>query len=62
MSIDVSGKRLGLFKELVPNLSRIAIMLDPRDARSTYPRWLREGDESLVDFDADLRGDHARRN
>jgi putative ABC transport system substrate-binding protein len=31
MSIDVSGKRLGLFKELVPNLSRMAIMFDPRD-------------------------------
>jgi putative ABC transport system substrate-binding protein len=31
MSIDVSGKRLGLFKELVPNLSRIAIMVDPRE-------------------------------
>jgi putative tryptophan/tyrosine transport system substrate-binding protein len=31
MSIDVSGKRLGLFKELVPNLSRMAIMVDPRD-------------------------------
>jgi putative tryptophan/tyrosine transport system substrate-binding protein len=37
MAIDVSGKRLGLFKELVPNLSRVAIMLDPRD--STAPRF-----------------------
>ena len=31
MSIDLSGKRLALFKELVPNLSRLAIMVDPRD-------------------------------
>jgi putative ABC transport system substrate-binding protein len=31
MAIDVSGKRLGLFKELVPNLSRLAIMIDPTD-------------------------------
>jgi putative ABC transport system substrate-binding protein len=31
MAIDVSGKRLALFKELIPNLSRMAIMVDPRD-------------------------------
>lgn len=31
MSNDVSGKRLALFRELVPNLSRIAVMVDPRD-------------------------------
>lgn len=31
MSIDVSGKRLALFKELIPSLSRMAIMVDPRD-------------------------------
>jgi putative tryptophan/tyrosine transport system substrate-binding protein len=31
MAIDVMGKRLGLFKELVPGLSRIAILVDPRD-------------------------------
>ncbi|MCA1497610.1 MULTISPECIES: ABC transporter substrate-binding protein [unclassified Bradyrhizobium] len=31
MSNDVSGKRVALFKELVPNLSRMAIMVDPRD-------------------------------
>src|SRR5262249_43601491 len=28
---DLSGKRLELFKELVPNLSHIAMMVDPRD-------------------------------
>lgn len=38
MAIDVSGKRLGLFKELVPNLSRVAIMIDPRD--SSAPRFI----------------------
>jgi putative tryptophan/tyrosine transport system substrate-binding protein len=31
MSIDLSGKRLALFKEIVPKLARLAIMLDPRD-------------------------------
>ena len=31
MSIDVAGKRLEMFKALVPNLSRIAILVDPRD-------------------------------
>ncbi|MCP3394198.1 ABC transporter substrate-binding protein [Bradyrhizobium sp. CCGB12] len=31
MSNDVSGKRVALFRELVPNLSRMAIMVDPRD-------------------------------
>jgi putative ABC transport system substrate-binding protein len=28
---DLSGKRLALFKELVPNLARIAMIVDPRD-------------------------------
>jgi ABC-type uncharacterized transport system substrate-binding protein len=36
MSIDASGKRLELFKQLVPDLSRLAIMVDPRD--SAAPR------------------------
>lgn len=31
MSIDVSGKRVELFRQIVPNLSRLAIMVDPRD-------------------------------
>jgi putative ABC transport system substrate-binding protein len=38
MAIDVSGKRLGFFKELVPKLSRVAIMVDPRDP--TAPRFV----------------------
>jgi ABC-type uncharacterized transport system substrate-binding protein len=37
MALDVTGKRLGLFKEQVPNLSRVAIMVDPRD--SAAPRF-----------------------
>jgi putative ABC transport system substrate-binding protein len=32
MSIDLSGKRLELLKEAVPNLSRVALLLDPTDA------------------------------
>jgi putative ABC transport system substrate-binding protein len=31
MAIDLSGKRLGLLKEAVPNLSRVALLTDPRD-------------------------------
>jgi putative tryptophan/tyrosine transport system substrate-binding protein len=31
MLIDVSGKRLELFKQIVPNLSRLAVLVDPRD-------------------------------
>jgi putative ABC transport system substrate-binding protein len=31
MSIDLSGKRLGLLKEAVPNLARVALLLDPRE-------------------------------
>lgn len=40
MAIDVSGKRLSFFKELVPNLSRVAIMVDPRLDRPTFRRRL----------------------
>jgi putative tryptophan/tyrosine transport system substrate-binding protein len=31
MGIDLSGKRLSLLKEAVPNLSRIALLVDPTD-------------------------------
>ena len=31
MSFDISGKRLALFKEIVPKLARVAVVLDPRD-------------------------------
>jgi ABC-type uncharacterized transport system substrate-binding protein len=31
MSIDLSGKRLELLKEAVPNLSRVALLFDPTD-------------------------------
>jgi len=31
MSVDLSGKRLALFKEAVPKLARVAVVLDPRD-------------------------------
>jgi putative ABC transport system substrate-binding protein len=32
MLLDLSGKRLELLKEAVPNLSRVALLLDPTDA------------------------------
>jgi putative ABC transport system substrate-binding protein len=38
MIIDLSDKRIGLFKELVPSLSRLAILVDPRDGFSTRIR------------------------
>jgi ABC-type uncharacterized transport system substrate-binding protein len=31
MAIDLSGKRLGLLKEAVPHLSRVALLVDPTD-------------------------------
>jgi putative ABC transport system substrate-binding protein len=31
MATDLSGKRLSLFKEVVPKLERVAILVDPRD-------------------------------
>jgi putative ABC transport system substrate-binding protein len=31
MAIDLSGKRLALFKEAVPKLARVAVVVDPRD-------------------------------
>jgi len=31
MATDLSGKRLGLLKEAVPNLSRVALLVDPTD-------------------------------
>jgi putative ABC transport system substrate-binding protein len=34
MAVDLSGKRLALFKEAVPNLSRVALMIDPKDPAS----------------------------
>jgi putative ABC transport system substrate-binding protein len=34
MTIDLSGKRLALFKEIVPKLARVALVLDPRDPAS----------------------------
>src|SRR3954471_1015726 len=34
MTTDVSGKRFALFKEIVPKLARVAIVLDPRDPSS----------------------------
>jgi putative ABC transport system substrate-binding protein len=35
MIVDLSDKRLSLFRELVPNLSRVAILVGARDAFST---------------------------
>src|ERR1700737_1736945 len=31
MAVDLSGKRLSLFKEAVPKLARVAVVVDPRD-------------------------------
>jgi len=34
MSVDLSGKRLALLKEAVPNISRVTLMVDPKDPSS----------------------------
>jgi putative ABC transport system substrate-binding protein len=34
MAVDLSGKRLALLKEAVPNLSSVALLVDPRDPLS----------------------------
>lgn len=34
MTSDVSGKRYALFREIVPKLARVAVVLDPRDPTS----------------------------
>jgi putative tryptophan/tyrosine transport system substrate-binding protein len=34
MAVDLSGKRLALFKEAIPNLSRVVLMVDPNDPAS----------------------------
>ena len=34
MAVDLSGKRLGLLKEAVPNLSRVALIIDPKEVAS----------------------------
>ena len=34
MAVDISGKRLALLKEAVPTLSRITLMIDPKDPSS----------------------------
>jgi len=38
MAVDLSGKRLGLLREIVPNLSHFAIVVDPRDVFSARIR------------------------
>ena len=36
MTTDVSAKRFALFKEIVPKLERVAVVLDPRDPTSKF--------------------------
>ena len=38
MAVDLSGKRLGMLREIVPNLSHFAIVVDPRDVFSARIR------------------------
>jgi putative ABC transport system substrate-binding protein len=34
MTLDLSGKRIALLKEIIPKLARLALVLDPRDPSS----------------------------
>ncbi|WP_457831930.1 hypothetical protein, partial [Staphylococcus aureus] len=34
MATDLSGKRVALLKEIVPGLSRLALIIDPKDISS----------------------------
>lgn len=36
MGVDLSGKRLALFKEAVPGVSRVALIIDPKDPSSRF--------------------------
>jgi putative ABC transport system substrate-binding protein len=47
MATDLSGKRLAMFKEVVPKLARVAIVLDPRDpfSKSTGTAYERAAKE-----------------
>jgi putative ABC transport system substrate-binding protein len=42
MTTDVSGKRIALFKQIVPKLARLAFVIDPRDPTSTRPAGVLE--------------------
>lgn len=57
MTSDVSGKRFALFKEMVPKLARVAVVLDPRDptskpATAANERAAKAAGFSLQIFDA----------
>lgn len=45
MAVDLSGKRLAMLGEIVPNLSRLAIIVDPRD---TFSARIRGGYENTA--------------
>src|SRR3954454_1707895 len=50
MAGDTSGKRLGLFKEIVPSLARQAVVLDPRDPFSKLSGIAYEGAARAFNF------------
>ena len=38
-AVDLVGKRLQLFREVVPKLSRLAVLFDPTEPGPPHPRW-----------------------
>jgi putative tryptophan/tyrosine transport system substrate-binding protein len=57
MVVDLSGKRLALFKEVVPKLVRVAVVIDPRDPFSrvnavAYERAAKAAGSSTRIFEA----------
>lgn len=54
MTTDVAGKRLALFKEIVPKLARVAVVLDPRDPFSKVSGVAYEKAASVLDFSTQI--------
>jgi putative ABC transport system substrate-binding protein len=53
MAVDLSGKRLALLKEAVPSLSRVTLMIDPKEP--SFKRVVSFSAEAAKDLKIDLR-------
>jgi putative ABC transport system substrate-binding protein len=53
MAVDLSGKRLALLKEAVPGLSRVTLMIDPKDP--SFKRIVTLSTEAAKNLNVELR-------